>query len=243
MQYLNDLYRARAEKAGIIYVDVWDGFVDESGHFTLQGPDFEGQMRRLRTGDGVHFTKAGARKLAHYRRARNPPRDGCRGSQPVALPSSEPLAPAAAARPSGPTARPLAGPVVPLTASAAAGAGPARRQRSRRAVGAEVRDPRAGEGRGGRAAGRPRRRFHLAAPRRSHRSAPIRWSPPPREPLPVMQPAPATTVAAPQRGGSPGRRGQPLRVRRSTTGRAPAPPQQQQWQQNSDPFSFFSFGR
>ncbi|MEA2950755.1 MAG: uncharacterized protein QOJ96_275, partial [Alphaproteobacteria bacterium] len=64
--YLNDLYRARAEKAGIIYVDVWDGFVDESGKFAPQGPDVEGQIRRLRTGDGVHFTKAGARKLAHY---------------------------------------------------------------------------------------------------------------------------------------------------------------------------------
>ena len=66
MQYLDDLYRARAEKAGINYIDVWDGFVDESGRFTSQGPDFEGQTRRLRAGDGVHFTKAGARKLAHY---------------------------------------------------------------------------------------------------------------------------------------------------------------------------------
>ena len=31
-----------------------------------EGPDFEGQIRRLRAGDGVHFTRAGARKLAHY---------------------------------------------------------------------------------------------------------------------------------------------------------------------------------
>jgi len=31
-----------------------------------QGPDFEGQIRRLRTADGVHFTKAGAVKLASY---------------------------------------------------------------------------------------------------------------------------------------------------------------------------------
>ena len=66
MQYLNDLYRARVEKAGINYIDVWDGFVDDSGRFIPQGPDFEGQIRRLRAGDGVHFTKAGARKLAHY---------------------------------------------------------------------------------------------------------------------------------------------------------------------------------
>ncbi|MBN8965517.1 MAG: DUF459 domain-containing protein, partial [Rhizobiales bacterium] len=43
MLYLNDLFRTRAEKAGIIYIDVWDGFVDESGRYVLQGPDFEGQ--------------------------------------------------------------------------------------------------------------------------------------------------------------------------------------------------------
>ncbi len=66
VQYLNDLYRARAEKAGIVYVDVWDGFVDEAGKFTTRGPDFEGQVRSLRAGDGVHFTKYGARKIAHY---------------------------------------------------------------------------------------------------------------------------------------------------------------------------------
>ena len=66
VSYLNDLIKARAEKAGIVYVDVWDGFVDEGGHFALQGPDVEGQTRRLRTADGVHFTKFGARKLAHF---------------------------------------------------------------------------------------------------------------------------------------------------------------------------------
>src|SRR5205807_5411521 len=64
--YLNELYRSRAERAGIVFVDVWDGFVDEQGRFSPQGPDFEGQIRRLRSGDGVYFTKFGARKLAHY---------------------------------------------------------------------------------------------------------------------------------------------------------------------------------
>ena len=34
--YLNDLYRSRAEKAGIIYIDVWNGFVDEAGLDGLQ---------------------------------------------------------------------------------------------------------------------------------------------------------------------------------------------------------------
>src|SRR5205085_769884 len=64
--YLNDLYRGRAEKAGITYIDVWDGFVDESNNYNNYGPDVEGQTRRLRSGDGAHFTRAGARKLAHY---------------------------------------------------------------------------------------------------------------------------------------------------------------------------------
>ena len=66
MLFLNSLYRDGAGKAGITYVDVWDGFVDEAGRFLQKGPDFEGQIRQLRCADGVYFTKPGARKLAHY---------------------------------------------------------------------------------------------------------------------------------------------------------------------------------
>ena len=66
MAYLDELYRERAERAGINYVDIWDGFVDDQGRYAVDGPDFEGQIRRLRTADGVHFTKAGAVKLASY---------------------------------------------------------------------------------------------------------------------------------------------------------------------------------
>ena len=43
--HLNDLYRARAERAGAIYIDIWDGFVDEGGKYSNFGPDYEGQMR------------------------------------------------------------------------------------------------------------------------------------------------------------------------------------------------------
>src|SRR5216684_4010521 len=64
MLFLDSLYREAASKAGITYVDVWDGFVDEAGRFLQQGPDFEGQIRRLRSYDGVYFTRPGARKLA-----------------------------------------------------------------------------------------------------------------------------------------------------------------------------------
>ena len=70
--YLNELFRSRAEKAGITYVDVWDGFVDEAGRFTPQGPDYEGQTRRLRSGDGIYFTQIRRPQARALRRARNP---------------------------------------------------------------------------------------------------------------------------------------------------------------------------
>ena len=113
--YLNELYRTRAERAGIVYVDIWDGFVDEAGRYVLQGPDFEGQIRRLRSGDGLFFTRAGARKLAHYVE-REILRSLLATQTPVALPAPEP----AVIQP-GRGARPLAGPVVPLTASIGGG--------------------------------------------------------------------------------------------------------------------------
>jgi hypothetical protein len=108
--YLNDLYRARAEKAGAVYIDVWDGFVDDGGKYTNYGPDFEGQVRRLRSGDGVYFTSYGARKLAHY--VEREIRRYMSNRGPIALPSG-PMGPLPADGKSA--VRPLAGPVVPLT--------------------------------------------------------------------------------------------------------------------------------
>ncbi|HET8919688.1 MAG TPA: GDSL-type esterase/lipase family protein, partial [Xanthobacteraceae bacterium] len=111
LSYLDELYRERAERAGIIYVDIWDGFVDEDGDYAMQGPDFEGQTRRLRTADGVYFTKAGAVKLASYvdrELRRVMPSDVA----PVALPGPETTPKSGSA-----SARPDVGPVLPLTAS------------------------------------------------------------------------------------------------------------------------------
>jgi hypothetical protein len=112
---LDSLYRDAAGKAGITYVDVWDGFVDEAGRFLQQGPDFEGQIRRLRSYDGVYFTKAGASKLAHYVE-REINRLLAARSAPIALPT-EPATPDANALPGEPAPRPLAGPILPLVAS------------------------------------------------------------------------------------------------------------------------------
>ena len=113
--FLDTLYRDAAGKAGITYVDVWDGFVDEAGRFLQQGPDFEGQVRRLRSYDGVYFTKAGALKLAHYVE-REINRLLAARSAPIVLPT-EPATPDANALPDQPAPRPLAGPIVPLAAS------------------------------------------------------------------------------------------------------------------------------
>ena len=115
MLFLDALYREASAKAGITYVDVWDGFVDEAGRFLQQGPDFEGQIRRLRSYDGVFFTKPGARKLAHFVE-REITRLLATRSAPIALPS-EPATPDANALPGQPAPRPLAGPILPLVAS------------------------------------------------------------------------------------------------------------------------------
>jgi uncharacterized protein len=107
--YLDELYREHAEKAGIVYVDVWDGFIDDQGRYAVEGPDFEGQTRRLRSADGVHFTQAGAAKLASYV-DRDLRRVLSNHVVPVALPGPETVPQ------SGPAGgRPDVGPVLPLS--------------------------------------------------------------------------------------------------------------------------------
>lgn len=115
MLFLDSLYRDAADKAGITYVDIWDGFVDEAGRYIQQGPDFEGQIRRLRSYDGVFFTKAGARKLAHYVE-REITRVLAARSGPIAIPT-EPDTPDTDVKPGQPAPRPQVGPIVPLVAS------------------------------------------------------------------------------------------------------------------------------
>lgn len=63
---INEMFRDRLAKAGGTYVDVGPGFGDDRNRYTLNGPDIDGQTVKLRTSDGVHFTRAGSRKLAHF---------------------------------------------------------------------------------------------------------------------------------------------------------------------------------
>ena len=125
---LNEMVRARVDKSGGRYVDVWEGFADDRGRYNVFGPDLNGQIVKLRTTDGVHFTKPGARKLAHF--VEGPVRRLFDTTRPAsapavaALPSAvSPAVPAPEVMPAAPAPviaavpqRPAIGPIVPLTA-------------------------------------------------------------------------------------------------------------------------------
>lgn len=65
-QKLNDVFREKAFVNGAKFVETWDGFVDEQGRYSAYGPDMQGNTKRLRANDGVHFTQRGYLKLAHF---------------------------------------------------------------------------------------------------------------------------------------------------------------------------------
>jgi hypothetical protein len=65
-QRMNDVIRERAYLNGYKYIDVYQGFADENGAYSSYGPDLEGAIRLLRLRDGVNFTVAGNRRLAHF---------------------------------------------------------------------------------------------------------------------------------------------------------------------------------
>ena len=139
---LNAIYRERVERAGAKFIDIYDAFADENGEYDAFGPDVEGQKVKLRLSDGIHFTKAGERKIAHFLEAeirrvfdkRNPVSDVAAlppdieqaaddinaqirremGEPAGPTAPTAPSAPAATA-PVGPPPRPLAGPIIPLT--------------------------------------------------------------------------------------------------------------------------------
>jgi hypothetical protein len=66
MNTLNELFREKAHINNTKFIDTWNGFVDQYGNFSPYGPDLDGRVLRLRDKDGIRFTGAGYRKLAHY---------------------------------------------------------------------------------------------------------------------------------------------------------------------------------
>jgi hypothetical protein len=66
VQMMNNIVRERTYLNGFKYIDAYTGFMDETGGYSPYGPDVTGKIRVLRSGDGVYFTGAGNRKLAHF---------------------------------------------------------------------------------------------------------------------------------------------------------------------------------
>ncbi len=128
---LNEMFRDRVQRAGGIFVDLWGGFVDDENRFVTTGPDLTGQVTRLRTADGVHFTRAGARKAAHFVEQELKRLIDTRGPSNVVALQSDPNAVQPPALGVGPDItipplpelpgvpaipfKPVAGPIMPLT--------------------------------------------------------------------------------------------------------------------------------
>ena len=66
MLALNEIIRARLAGAKATYVDIWEAFVDPQNRYAIVGPSLTGETTKLRAGDGIHFTKPGARMAAHF---------------------------------------------------------------------------------------------------------------------------------------------------------------------------------
>jgi hypothetical protein len=121
----NELFKEHAERFGAAYIDIWESFTDEHGLYDAYGPDVNGQTVRLRRSDGLYFTHAGARKLAHFveleiRRQLDklPPADKPEAINPEPEPGSKP-----ADEPTAEAPKPPIGPILPLTSRFVAPAG------------------------------------------------------------------------------------------------------------------------
>ena len=121
MAAFNEIYQERAVKAGATYVDTWEAFLDDRGQFAAYGPDVNGQFQKLRAGDGVHFTRPGARKLAHF--VESEIRHAIEGSRPAVDPMVS-IAPPVAVAPAPPPVAPAAPAPGPLIVALPAPAAP-----------------------------------------------------------------------------------------------------------------------
>ncbi len=66
LQLLNDVYRKLCYRNRVKFINTWNGFTDQYGNYSPFASDVEGQIKKLREKDGVHFTPDGYMKLAHY---------------------------------------------------------------------------------------------------------------------------------------------------------------------------------
>src|SRR5947209_5157609 len=153
---INEIVRERLAKQDAGFVDIWEAFGDSRGLYNAFGPDVNGVIVKLRAMDGVHFTKPGARKLAHFAESevkrlfdllkpKTEPGVATLEGLPTPLAPAEPGESKAAPTPNGqqaalpaqplvpaPPPKPASGPILPLTTPPIAPGGDlARRARTR----------------------------------------------------------------------------------------------------------------
>lgn len=66
MIQINEIQRLAAFGGGAEFLDVYDRFLNEEGTYSSHGPDLSGARVRMRKEDGIHYSAAGADKLAFY---------------------------------------------------------------------------------------------------------------------------------------------------------------------------------
>ena len=63
---ISNIQRLASFSGGAEFLDVYERFLGEDGKYSSHGPDVNGQNARMRKDDGIHFSTAGADKLAFY---------------------------------------------------------------------------------------------------------------------------------------------------------------------------------
>ncbi|MDB5615709.1 MAG: hypothetical protein JWQ22_3362 [Devosia sp.] len=66
LSQISNIQRLASLSGGAEFLDIYERFLGEDGKYSSQGPDVNGQNARMRKDDGIHFSTAGADKLAFY---------------------------------------------------------------------------------------------------------------------------------------------------------------------------------
>ncbi|WDR01223.1 DUF459 domain-containing protein [Devosia algicola] len=85
---ISALQRLASVSGGAEFLDIYERFLGEDGKYSSYGPDVNGQNARMRKDDGIHFSSAGADKIAFY--LNQPIRNFYRGGA-VTVAVSDPL--------------------------------------------------------------------------------------------------------------------------------------------------------
>jgi hypothetical protein len=70
MAYLNSIFAEAVPNGGGTWMPLWDVVTDETGAYAPYGKGTDGETKRLRLDDGIHFTPAGYDIVAQKLRAR-----------------------------------------------------------------------------------------------------------------------------------------------------------------------------